>query len=391
MDTKGKSVMGIVDTMNMNDVVGACMQGIQSRWKNLKTLNIVVVGKSGAGKSTLINAVFREEMATTGIGGPVTKHMTKYTKKDVPLVIYDTKGFELGEKEQQEVRQELLEEIQKGAASKDINDAIHCIWYCVNTASNRFEPNEEQWIMDFGKENKAYQIPVIIVLTQSFQKKQAEVLKNVIEEKNLDVCQVIPLLARDYEIDENITKKAYGLERLIETMESVLPDELLDTFLSIQKASLKAKQKKSQAAVAAAAASAAVAGAAPIPFADAAVLIPIEITMMASVTVLFGFNINKSALAGLVSSVFGVSGATVTGKTIVSNLLKMIPGAGTLIGGAISGSTAALLTTALGEAYIGIMTAMYNGEIKAQDLETKEGRNKLKDLFEQEIKNRKKH
>lgn len=383
--------MGIVDTMNMNDVVGACMQGIQSRWKNLKTLNIVVVGKSGAGKSTLINAVFREEMATTGIGGPVTKHMTKYTKKDVPLVIYDTKGFELGEKEQQEVRQELLEEIQKGAASKDINDAIHCIWYCVNTASNRFEPNEEQWIMDFGKENKAYQIPVIIVLTQSFQKKQAEVLKNVIEEKNLDVCQVIPLLARDYEIDENITKKAYGLERLIETMESVLPDELLDTFLSIQKASLKAKQKKSQAAVAAAAASAAVAGAAPIPFADAAVLIPIEITMMASVTVLFGFNINKSALAGLVSSVFGVSGATVTGKTIVSNLLKMIPGAGTLIGGAISGSTAALLTTALGEAYIGIMTAMYNGEIKAQDLETKEGRNKLKDLFEQEIKNRKKH
>lgn len=383
--------MGIVDTMNMNDVVGACMQGIQSRWKNLKTLNIVVVGKSGAGKSTLINAVFREEMATTGIGGPVTKHMTKYTKKDVPLVIYDTKGFELGEKEQQEVRQELLEEIQKGAASKDINDAIHCIWYCVNTASNRFEPNEEQWIMDFGKENKAYQIPVIIVLTQSFQKKQAEVLKNVIEEKNLDVCQVIPLLARDYEIDENITKKAYGLERLIETMESVLPDELLDTFLSIQKASLKAKQKKSQAAVAAAAASAAVAGAAPIPFADAAVLIPIEITMMASVTVLFGFNINKSALAGLVSSVFGVSGATVTGKTIVSNLLKMIPGAGTLIGGAISGSTAALLTTALGEAYIGIMTAMYNGEIKAQDLETKEGRNKLKDLFEQEIKSRKKH
>ena len=73
------------------------------------------------------------------------------------------------------------------------------------------------------------------------------------------------------------------------------------------------------------------------------------------------------------------------GRTLVVNLLKMIPGVGSLTGGVISGATAALLTTALGEAYIALMTAMFNGEIKARDLETKEGQEKLNELFKEEL------
>lgn len=371
--------------MDINNLAEECMKAVNEKAKDLKTLNIVVVGKTGVGKSTLINAVFRENLAETGVGKPVTQRMRKYSKSDMPLNIYDTKGFELGNDAQQEIKEELLKTIKDGVASGDISKAIHCIWYCVNVSSSRFEPEEVQWIKDFTEQNQTYNIPIIIVLTQAFSKKHSQEMKKMIENENLDVIQIVPVLAQDYEIDEEQYVRAHGLDKLIEVMEQSLPDEMLDTLMNVQKANLKLKKKKAQAAVAAAATSAMAAGAVPIPFSDASLLIPIEVTMMASITVTFGFELNKSILTGLVSTIVGTSGATLAGKAIVTNILKMIPVVGTVAGGAISGSTAALLTTALGEAYIAIMVAMFNGEIKEKDLETKEGQARLEQLFKENL------
>ena len=63
--------------------------------------------------------------------------------------------------------------------------------------------------------------------------------------------------------------------------------------------------------------------------------------------------LNKSIITALLSSTIGAGGATLLGKTVVTNLLKFIPGAGTIAGGAISAGTAGVITAALGEAYIG--------------------------------------
>lgn len=372
------------------DLVGEFMKEVSSKIQDLNTLNIAVIGKTGVGKSTLINAVFREEVAKTGRGYPVTDRMRKYERKGFPLGIYDTKGFELGKEAQQEVKKELLQTIEEGARSGDIGKAIHCIWYCVNAASNRFEQEEVNWIKDFTEQN-IYKVPVIIVLTQSFSRKNAEEMKKMIDAVNLDVMQVVPVLAKDYEIDDGIPPvRAYGADTLIEIMLEALPDELGDTLMYVQQANLKLKQKKAQAAVSAAALSAAVAGASPIPFSDAALLVPIEVGMIASITVIFGFDFDKSVLTSLVSSVLGAGGATIGGKTIVTNLLKMVPGVGTIAGGAISGGTATVLTTALGEAYIGIMTAIFKGELKEKDLLTADGKEKLNRMFAEEMKKIKK-
>lgn len=106
-------------TNDFDQMAQDAINAISEKIKNLKTLNIIVAGKTGVGKSTLINAVFREKVTKIGIGKPVTDHMTRFTKKGVPLAIYDTRGFELGKEIQQQVKQEILETIRKGIDARD--------------------------------------------------------------------------------------------------------------------------------------------------------------------------------------------------------------------------------------------------------------------------------
>lgn len=375
--------------LDIDKVAQETINIITDKIKNLKTLNIIVAGKTGVGKSTLINSVFKEKLAETGMGKPVTEHMRKISKKGIPLAIYDTRGFELGREIQEEVKQEVIDTISKGLATQDINKAIHCIWYCINTASNRVEPEEIEWIKELSKDNQITQVPILIVLTQSFSKKKADEMRKMLLDENLDVIQVIPVLAEDYEIEDLGTAKAYGLDVLIKVMGEALPEELMDTLQNVQIASLEEKKRHAQAAVATASLAAAGEGAAPIPFSDCALLIPTQLGMIASITVIFGFDVNKSIITALLSSTIGAGGATFLGKTVVSNLLKFIPGAGSVAGGAISAGAAGVITAALGEAYIGVMELVFKGDISIHDIGTKKGKDTMTALFKEELKRKK--
>lgn len=367
-----------------------CMDAINDKIKNLKTLNIMIVGKSGVGKSTLINSLFRGNFAETGLGRPVTSEIRKKVKKDYPLAINDTPGFELSSGQQNKVKDEILDIIRNGFASKNINDAIHCIWYCVNVGGNRtFDESEINWLKEFTSENKVTQVPIIVVLTQAVPKKKASEMKNHVEKENLDIIKVVPILAQDMDFDEEYIARAYGLDHLIDIMAEVLPNELQNTLQNVQKASLESKKKAAQALVATAVAGSFGEGFAPIPFSDAALLVPTQVGMIAGITVIFGLDISKSFLTSFVSATIGSAGATVLGKAIVSNLLKLIPGVGTVAGGLISGTTAGLLTTALGSAYIMIMEMVYKGEIDKEKLYTDEGQKEMNRLFKEALKKKK--
>ena len=131
-------------------------------------------------------------------------------------------------------------------------------------------------------------------------------------------------------------------------------------------------------------------GAVPIPFADAPLLIGEQVTMMAAINSVFGFDVGKDALKSLATAALGVGGATVIGKTVASNLLKMIPGVGTVAGAAISGGTAGIITLALGKAYISVCEAIKMGKLNQSDLTQGAGINMLKAAFKDELKNSKK-
>lgn len=57
-------------------------------------------------------------------------------------------------------------------------------------------------------------------------------------------------------------------------------------------------------------------------------------------------------MTGIIASATTAIGGTVAGRAVVGALLKLIPGVGSVVGGIISGTTAAALTTSFGEAYI---------------------------------------
>ena len=73
---------------------------------------------------------------------------------------------------------------------------------------------------------------------------------------------------------------------------------------------------------------AASAAAAPIPFSDAFALVPIQVGMIAKIGITFGMELDTAAITTLVTSTLGASAATLIGRSVVSSLLKLIPGAG---------------------------------------------------------------
>lgn len=372
---------------NANDVAKKIMDAIQKEYKELKTLNVMILGKTGVGKSTLINNMFNKKMADVGVGKPITKDIKKITLPDFPLAIFDTPGLELsGDFNADSLMDAVVNEIDKGIRSGDISQAIHCIWYCISTPSHRIEQTEIDFLKKFLGKTSEYDVPVIVVLTQSYSKRDAQKLKSEVEKENLPIVNIVPVLAENYEIDDEYTAKAYGLERLSEIMNNVIPDAVQKTFIAVQKVNLELKKGKAQAVVASSAVAAAATGAVPIPFSDAAVLVPEQIAMIGGITAIFGVPMDQGTVMAIISATIGTAGTTVLGKTIAANLIKLIPAVGSVVGGVISAATAAALTAALGEAYIAIMVMVCKGDLSITDLKSEKGKAEITRIFTEQLK-----
>lgn len=108
-----------------------------------------------------------------------------------------------------------------------------------------------------------------------------------------------------------------------------------------------------------AAAAAATTAASPIPFSDAALLIPIQATMITSLYKANGANISQ----GFVKGVLKATVISTFGKSLAGNLLKFIPGVGTLAGGTINAGVAVGFTEALGFAVVGELRGTDNADL----------------------------
>lgn len=157
----------------------------------------------------------------------------------------------------------------------------------------------------------------------------------------------------------------------------------------ISKETLELQAAKATNVVLAFAASTGVTGAIPIPFADAPLLIAQQVAMMGAINAVFHITVGKDVLKSLAMGAIGVGGATVIGRTVATSLIKLIPGAGTIMGGTAAAGTAAALTLALGKAYIGICKSIKMGDLNLDELSQKKGREAFKQAFRDEMKKKK--
>ncbi len=386
IEKKKESSYEVLEYTNVEELLKKMVSDFRKEMKELGHVNIIIAGKTGVGKSTLINAAFREHLAETGMGKPVTSCCRKIEKEGVPIRIYDTVGLELNEARKREsiaeIRGLIQEKIDLGPEHAD--EFIHCVWYCVQSDSDRFEESEQDFVRMISEE---CDIPVILVITKAYLKKHAKAFASEIGSYNLPIRAISIVLAEAYE-DEDFTAKPYGVPELVQTTLDVLPESARRAWVNAQQASLELKKSEALTIIKQTVSLAFGAGYSPLPMSDAVVLAPIQISMFIRITSVYGISMTKGLAASIASSLLGVAGATFAGRAIASNLIKLIPGIGTAIGGTISGGTAAMLTWALGRTYIEIMEKLFRGELTVSDLEKDEVRETIEKVLDRNLKNK---
>ncbi len=171
-----------------------------------------------------------------------------------------------------------------------------------------------------------------------------------------------------------------GLKELVDETKKCLIDAKKNKqnhFLLIQKANIQARKQamidKIKNIIHVASGAAGTAGLIPIPFSDALAIAPIQAGMIYKMNDAFEVKIKDSVAASLITGLLGVTAVAQVGRTLVNGLLKFIPGAGSVAGAVISGTTAVAITEGIGFAYLKVLETCFNdetGEVKLPAVDT---------------------
>ncbi|MCH2110187.1 MAG: 50S ribosome-binding GTPase, partial [Polyangiaceae bacterium] len=280
--------------MLLNDQLSAQVrERLEDALRARGRVNILIAGKTGVGKSTLINSVFGGDFAKTGHGRPITEGTREISKKGIPLRVIDTRGLEQADRGR--VRKELQTEIKRRHQADGSNEAIHAAWLCLSEDSRRVEEAETElceMLENLG-------VPTAVIITKS---RQDAGFKKEVERLMPAARNVLRVRALDEVLDDGHELPAMGLTDLVELTMELVPEAQHQAFAAAQTVSRDLKRREARAAVVAAATAAAAAGATPIPFSDSAVLIPIQIGMLAKITASYGISLEEGVLMTLISS-----------------------------------------------------------------------------------------
>lgn len=319
--------------------MNAVDQEFEKQIKSLEKPNLMVVGGTGVGKSSLINLIFGRKVAEVGAGRPVTKGCNLYQSETIPVNIFDTEGYEIeanGNINNSNFKNVVIKEITE-RKSKNLAEQIHLFWYCLSISSHRITEYDLANIKELSKLG----IKLAIVLTKCDQDELDENNQGVHAEKFKKVLKAEGICNPVF---QTMTDPSDPLEinDLIDWCLEQLPnDELKNAFVSAQKTNLPAKEKQAAQIIMAAAASAsAAAGFNPVPLSDSVILFPIQTGMAAALAKTYGF----PALGAVSTSLLKAQIVSMLGKQMASSLLKLIPGVGQIINGAVAGG----LTAGLG-------------------------------------------
>lgn len=314
--------------------------------------NILVVGRTGAGKSSLINTALGEKLAVTGAGRPITQ---SYEVFQHPLVtMIDSKGWEGGAEGEQRFREDTAR-LLKDRRTTNPDDHIHIVWYAVSAPDARFEDFEAQLVREaFGG------IPVLFVLTkcdivaEDALVKVEQVIKTAATTmaqqatKNAPAPRIVGIIRISADPLPLLRQAPWGMDVVVEMTRDELPALYRDAFDAAQSVDFSLKARKAQAVVIGAAATAGTIGLIPIPFSDSVLLTPLQVSMVTTIAIIYGFGADPGSLTALIGGSIAPLAAESVGATLAGNLLKLFPGAGSILGGVIEGTVASTITATIG-------------------------------------------
>ena len=146
------------------------------------------------------------------------------------LNLIDTRGYELKQKyNPQKIKEEVIKTIKLHKESKDHNNHVQCIWFCLN--ANNIDESEIQALKDL--KNNEFNIPVVVIFTKAQIINVVKNMENIINEKFPDL-DFIPVLGRRTEVMEE-----FGLddliERTIKAINSKDKNGIFDSVLKVYK------------------------------------------------------------------------------------------------------------------------------------------------------------
>lgn len=310
--------------------------------ESIKKPNILLCGATGVGKSSVINYIFGRTVAKVAAGEPVTRGIHKYESKEVSVVLYDSEGYEIGNERISQFRENVINIIdKKKEESTDMNDYIHLVWYCISAANKRITDLDIETINDM--QNKKVKVGVLLTQIDSIDEDELDDLINTlkIELNEVDFFKV--------SIDKDVPEEYLDWESLIDWSINNLDEILRSGFIKALESTLDKKKKFINTRIVPKyGATAAGIAATPIPLSDAAVLLPMQTGMCMNILYLWGIDQYKGIIEGIMSSTIISQAGKYVAKTLAGNIIKLIPGAGNIVGGSINAAVATTFTLALG-------------------------------------------
>lgn len=281
-----------------------------------KEILFALIGDVNTGKSSTINQIIGDEVAQVGARPGETITIDRYLYRD-KIIFVDTPGLD-------DIHAENSEETLKFYKEADV------VLFFLNAAGTVLSEGELRSFEIVKKANK----DIIFVLNKIDAADDIPELISYVKEHTGSRFKVVPISSRT---GENIDK-----------LRNEILDILRKKHKEIQFARLiKEKSSTANKWILTAAGSATAVGAAPIPGSDFVPLTGIQVGLMVRLATLYEKPLSKAKAKELIL-------ATITGnigKTLFRQVVKFVPGAGSVAGGSIAGGMTLALGYAIKYAY----------------------------------------